>query len=151
MLKTSSTSIKQQPYSPVSYNSYSNNLYPYHHHHHHHHRQSTMSPDAEQSSSTLNRNSENLSTNNVKPASVTVDEGGGWYTTPRLILHSFQFVALFSFCTEYKYFVFIYLNTKDFYLHLEGTPEERRRCVSEKKQKMIYAVIFDYFSFLVLK
>lgn len=65
--------IKQQPCSPVNYNTYSRNYY-----NPHQHRQSTTSTDNEQLSPLSNNTAETSSVAALVPPSAT-DGGGGWY------------------------------------------------------------------------
>ncbi|CAF1362628.1 unnamed protein product [Rotaria sp. Silwood1] len=81
MLKTSSSSssftnmsstIKQQPFSPVAYNSFSNDF-----HNHNHHRTSTILCENEKLSSTSNNIAESSSTSTLVSPSTTARVGGG--------------------------------------------------------------------------
>ena len=66
--QTSST-IKQQPFSPPPYHPLTNGFYT------HHRQKSTPSPDHEQISPLSNNLAETSSTSNIVPPSTT---GGGW-------------------------------------------------------------------------
>ncbi|CAF3794277.1 unnamed protein product [Rotaria sordida] len=81
MLKTSSSSnmsstIKQQPFSPVAYNSFSNNFHN-HNHNHIHHRSSTIPCDNGKLSPALNNISESSSTSKLVSPLTTARTGGG--------------------------------------------------------------------------
>lgn len=62
-----SSSIKQQPFSPTSFNSYSNDFY----NQHHHHRSMTVSSENEKVSQKSNHIPETSSTSNVASPSTT--------------------------------------------------------------------------------
>ncbi|CAF4249112.1 unnamed protein product [Rotaria socialis] len=66
-----STTMKQQPFSPVSYNSFSNDF-----HNNHLHRSSTVSCENEKLS-TSNNNTESSSTSSLVSPSISVRTGGG--------------------------------------------------------------------------
>jgi hypothetical protein len=71
--QTSST-IKQQPFSPPPYHPLTNGFFT-HHHHQHIQQRSTPSPDNEQISPLSHNLAESSSTSNLVPPSAT---GGGW-------------------------------------------------------------------------
>jgi hypothetical protein len=81
-LSNMSSIIKQQPRSPVSFESFPANFY-------NRHRQSTASLENEQLSPASNNNAESSSTSTLVPPSATDDgrgEGrGGWYEKRKTI------------------------------------------------------------------
>lgn len=73
-----SSTIKQQPFSPVSYNSFSNDYHNHHLHHPHHHR-SSMIPNENEKLSISNTNIESSSTPSMITPSASVRQIGGLY------------------------------------------------------------------------
>jgi hypothetical protein len=73
-----SSTIKQQPFSPLPYNPFTNEFY-----NQHQHRQSTSSPDNEQLSPISNNLAESSATSTSVPISAARGGGGGWYDKKR--------------------------------------------------------------------
>jgi len=128
-----SSTIKQQPCSPVSYETFPKNFY----NHHHHHRQSTTSVENEQLSPISNNNGESSSTSALVRPSTTDggDGGGGWYEKRKYSNYLFGFKYL-RYCTEFnilsvkEIFRFILILKFSLSFNPGGTsPEDKRRCV----------------------
>ncbi len=99
MLKMS-TNIKQQPFSPISYSTYSNDFY----NNNHHHRQSTTSPENEQLSPPAINTAESSSTSTLVPSSAAGGGGGGWYEKEIV----FAFSTLFFMYQCYLKYLFTF-------------------------------------------
>jgi hypothetical protein len=108
MLKMSGT-IKQQPFSPISYNTFPSDFFNNNNNHHHHHRQSTTSPENEQLSPAVNTTAESSSASTLVPSSA-MGGGGGWYEKIFefwyfSLMHQCLSTYLFTCDREYRYFL----------------------------------------------
>jgi hypothetical protein len=86
-----SSTIKQQPFSPVSYNSFSNDFY---------NRQQSTSP-------TINNIPESSSTSTLIPPSTTNGGGRGWYINTQGIKYSSVSMIFQLFVYLKKYLIHI--------------------------------------------